>query len=185
MDLRYPVGRFVRPDSLSDADRKAAIDDIAAAPAKLRAAVRGLDDVQLDTPYRPDGWTVRQVVHHVPESHLNAYTRFKLALTEDTPTIKPYDENAWANTAEVKTTPIETSLVLLEALHDRWVRLLETLGQTDFDRRLNHPENGMMNLHQMLALYSWHGRHHVGHITSLRERSGWTSYAARELTPTD
>ncbi|HEY9228913.1 MAG TPA: putative metal-dependent hydrolase [Gemmatimonadaceae bacterium] len=173
MDLRFPVGRFARPASLTAAERRAAIDDIANAPASLRAAIRGLDETQLDTPYRPEGWTVRQVVHHVPESHLNAYTRFKLALTEDVPTIKPYDEDAWSKTAEVQTTPIETSLVMLEALHDRWVRLLNTLTPADFERKLNHPENGVMSLDQMLALYSWHGRHHVAHVTSLRERSGW------------
>ena len=172
-DLRYPTGRHQRPESLTDDQRRAAISAIASAPANMRAAVRGLDDVQLDTPYRPDGWTVRQVVHHVPESHLNAYTRFKLALTEDTPTIKPYDEDAWAKLGDVRSTPIETSLVLLEALHDRWVRLLQTLAPADFDRRLNHPENGMMNLHQLLALYAWHGAHHVAHIRNLRLRNGW------------
>lgn len=174
MDLRYPIGPFTRPQSLSAGERRAAIDDIAAAPAKLRAAVRGLNDTQLDTPYRPDGWSVRQVVHHVPESHLNAYTRFKLALTEDHPTIKPYDEDAWAKTADVHETPIETSLVLLESLHDRWVRLLESVSATEFDRTLNHPESGVMSLHQMLAMYQWHGKHHVAHITGLRERNGWT-----------
>jgi DinB superfamily len=173
MDLRYPIGPFKRPASLSDAERRAAIDDIAAAPAKLRAAVRGLNESQLDTPYRPDGWTVRQVVHHVPESHFNAYTRFKLALTEDQPTIKPYDEDAWAKTGDVRSTPIETSLVLLESLHDRWVRLLESVSAAEFDRTLNHPENGVMSLHQMLALYQWHGKHHVAHVTALRERNGW------------
>ena len=173
MDLRYPIGPFKRPDSLSAAERRAAIDDIAATPAKLRAAVRGLSETQLETPYRPEGWTVRQVVHHVPESHLNAYTRFKLALTEDVPTIKPYDENGWSKTGDVRITPIETSLVLLESLHDRWVRLLGTITDAEFDRKLNHPENGMMNLHQLLAMYSWHGKHHVAQITSLKERSGW------------
>jgi len=173
MDLRFPVGRFKRPQTLSAAERRAAIDDIAAAPATLRAAVRGLSDAQLDTPYRPEGWTVRQVVHHVPESHLNAYTRFKLALTEDTPTIKAYDEDGWSKTRDIATTPVEPSLVLLEGLHDRWVRLLETLSDADFDRTFNHPENGMMNLHQTLAMYQWHGRHHTAHITGLRERNGW------------
>jgi hypothetical protein len=173
MDLRYPVGPYVKPTSLSDAQRREAIAAIAAAPAALRAAVRGLSEAQLDTPYRPDGWTVRQVVHHVPESHLNAYTRFKLALTENEPTIKPYDEAAWAKTGEVPTTPIETSLTLLDALHDRWVRLLNTITPAQFDRKLNHPENGIMNLHQVLAMYDWHGRHHVAHITSLRDRNGW------------
>lgn len=173
MDLRYPIGKFARPSALTAAERRAAIDDIAVAPARLREAVRGLDERQIDTPYRPDGWTVRQVVHHVPDSHLNAYTRFKLALTEQTPVIKPYDEDAWVRTGDVSTTPIETSLVLVEALHDRWVRLLETVTPEEFERGLNHPVNGMMNLHQLLALYQWHGKHHVAHITALRERSGW------------
>ena len=172
-DLRYPVGKFQRPQSLSDAERDAAIESIAATPAHLRAAVRGLSETQLDTPYRPDGWTVRQVVHHVPDSHSNAYTRFKLALTEDTPTIKPYDEAAWARLGDVASTPIETSLVLLDALHDRWVRLLRSMNGPDFDRTLHHPENGSMNLHQMLALYAWHGKHHVAHVANLRARSGW------------
>jgi uncharacterized damage-inducible protein DinB len=172
-ELRYPVGKFQRPQSLSDAQRAAAIDRIAAAPANLRAAVRGLSDAQLDTPYRADGWTVRQVVHHVPDSHSNAFTRFKLALTEDTPTIKTYDEAAWARLGDVRSTPIETSLVLLESLHDRWVRLLRSIAPADFDRLLNHPENGPMNLHQLLALYAWHGEHHVAHVANLRRRSGW------------
>jgi len=172
-DLRYPVGRFQRPTTLSETERRTAIDSIAATPANLRAAVRGLDDAQLDTPYRPDGWTVRQVVHHVPDSHANAYIRFKWALTEDTPTIKAYDEAAWAKLDDSRTTPIETSLTLLDALHDRWVRILNAMSDADFSRQLRHPENGPMTLDQMLALYEWHGRHHVGHIASLRARNGW------------
>lgn len=172
-ELRYPVGRFQRPASLSSDERRAAIDDIAATPARMRAAVRGLTDSQLDTPYRPDGWTVRQVVHHVPDSHMNAFIRFKLALTEDTPTIKPYDESAWARLDDARSTPIETSLVLLETLHDRWVRVLQAMSPSDFERTLKHPENGIMSLDQMLALYHWHGRHHVAHIDGLRQRSGW------------
>jgi hypothetical protein len=172
-DLRYPVGRFQRPEALTDAQRRTAIDTIAAAPKQFRAAVAGLDEKQLDTPYRPDGWTVRQVVHHVPDSHLNAYTRFKLALTEDTPTIKPYDEAAWAKLDDSRTTPIETSLALLENVHDRWVRVLRAMSSSDFARRLNHPENGIMNLDQMLALYEWHGKHHTAHVANLRSRSGW------------
>lgn len=172
-DLRYPVGRYQRPTNLSPDQRRAAIDSIAGAPARMRAAVRGLDDSQLDTPYRPDGWTVRQLVHHVPDSHLNSYTRFKLALTEDTPTIKPYDEAAWARLDDSRTTPIETSLTMLDVLHDRWVRLLHAMTPSDFERRINHPENGTMTLDQLLALYEWHGRHHVAHITELRWRMGW------------
>ena len=173
-DLRFPVGRFQRPASLTPEQRRAAIEAVVATPTRLRAAVRGLSDAQLDTPYRPDGWTVRQVVHHVPDSHMNAFIRFKLALTEDTPTIKPYDESAWATLEDARSTPVETSLVLLESLHDRWVRVLRAMSDADFSRQLNHPDNGIMNLDQLLALYEWHGRHHVAHVTSLRERSGWS-----------
>jgi hypothetical protein len=173
-DLSYPVGRFQRPVSLSSAERRAGIDVIAAAPATLRAAVRGLNDAQLDTPYRPDGWTVRQVVHHVPDSHANAFIRFKLALTEDTPTIKPYDQDAWATLEDARSTPIETSLTLLAMLHDRWVRILNAMSPSDFDRKLIHPENGIMSLDQVLATYEWHSKHHVAHITNLRVRHGWT-----------
>jgi len=172
-DLRYPVGRLQRPNSMSDAERRAAIDDIAAAPANMRAAVRGLDDAQLDTPYRPDGWTVRQVVHHVPDSHLNAYIRFKWTLTEDAPTIKAYNESAWAMLDDSRTTPIETSLTLLEVLHDRWVRLLRSLSPNDYSRKFTHPENGLMNLDGLLATYQWHSKHHVAHIVNLRKRNGW------------
>ena len=172
-DLRFPIGRFQRPASLSPQQRRDAIDSIAAAPARLRTAVSGLNASQLDTPYRAEGWTVRQVVHHVPDSHMNALTRFKLALTEDVPTIKPYDEAAWAKLEDVRSTPVETSLSLLDALHDRWVRILNAMSESDFSRQLRHPENGPMTLDQMLALYEWHGRHHVGHIISLRARSGW------------
>jgi uncharacterized damage-inducible protein DinB len=172
-DLRYPVGRYQRPASLSPEQRRASIDAIVAAPTHLRAAIRGLDNPQLDTPYRPDGWTVRQVIHHVPDSHMNAFIRFKLALTEDTPTIKPYDEAAWANLEDARSTPIETSLTLLDALHDRWVRMLRAMTPDDFARKLVHPENGEMSLDHVLALYDWHGRHHVGHITALRKREGW------------
>ena len=167
------MGRFQRPPQLDPKTRRAAIDTIAEAPTKLRAAVSGLSDPQLDTPYRPEGWTVRQVVHHVPDSHLNAYTRFKLALTEDTPTIKPYNEAEWAKLEDSKSTPVATSLALLDAVHDRWVRILRAMSPSDYSRTLNHPENGIMNLDQMLALYEWHSRHHVAHVTNLRQRSGW------------
>lgn len=173
-DLRFPIGRFQRPESLSPEQRRQAIDSIAATPARLRAAVSGLDDVQLDTSYRPDGWTVRQVVHHVPDSHANAFIRFKLALTEDEPTIKPYNEAAWAKLEDSRSTPIDTSLQFVDALHDRWVRVLNAMSPADFSRGLRHPENGPMTLEQMLALYEWHGRHHVSHITSLRARNGWS-----------
>jgi len=172
-DLRFPVGRHQRPASLTPDQRRAAIETVVATPARLRAAVRGLGESQLDTPYRPDGWTVRQVVHHVPDSHMNAFIRFKLALTEDTPTIKPYNEAEWAKLEDARTTPIETSLTLLDCVHDRWIRVLNAMSAADFSRKLNHPENGIMNLDQVLALYEWHGRHHVAHITNLRDRNGW------------
>lgn len=173
-DLRYPVGKFVRPNSLRPAERAIAIEAIARTPAAMRAAVSGLTDAQLDTPYRPGGWTVRQVVHHVPDSHMNAYTRFKLALTEDVPTIKPYDEAKWAELEDGKSKLVEHSLTLLDALHARWVFLLERLKPSDFERKVNHPEwETPMSLDALLALYAWHGKHHVAHITSLRERNGW------------
>jgi len=173
-DLRYPVGKFHWTGELSESGRAKLIAQIAEAPERLRAAVKGLTAEQLDTHYRPAGWTVRQVVHHVPDSHLNSYVRFKLALTEDQPAIKTYEQGLWANLADSKTTPVETSLVLLEALHARWVNLLRSMTAADFARTLNHPEHGPVSLDYMLALYAWHGRHHVAHITSLRERNGWS-----------
>jgi hypothetical protein len=171
--LRYPVGRFSRPGAMTGDQRRAAIDSIAKMPATFRQSIRGLDAQRLDTPYRPDGWTVRQVVHHVPDSHMNAFIRFKLALTEDTPTIKPYNEAEWARLEDARSTPIETSLGLLDALHDRWVRILNAMSPSDFHRRLNHPENGVMTLDDMLAMYEWHGRHHTAHVSNLRQRNGW------------
>ena len=172
-DLRYPIGRFAPPTIADAALRERWIGEIAAAPAGLRAAVRGLSDRQLDTPYRPGGWTVRQVVHHVPDSHVNAYTRIKLALTEDTPIIKPYEEKRWAELPDARMAPIELSLALLEHLHARWVLLLRALDEVAFARPLHHPESGAMNVDYLVALYAWHGRHHIAHITSLREREGW------------
>lgn len=172
-DLRYPIGKFVWPESVSEEARLGMIQDISATPARLRAALAGLSESQLDTPYRPEGWTVRQVVHHLPDSHLNCYTRFKLALTEDNPAIKPYDEDRWARLADTRETPIETSLVLLDALHARWVIVLKSLTAAQWKRTFHHPEHGSVALDRNLALYAWHGRHHVGHVVSLRERSGW------------
>ena len=173
-DLRYPIGPFTYDGMMTDARRAQCVARIAAAPARLRAAVAGLDDAQLDTPYRPGGWTVRQVVHHVPDSHLNAYTRIRLALTEDTPTIKPYEEGRWAELPDARTLPVDISLALLEALHARWVPLLRGLGAVDAARRFRHPEHGrLMPIDELLALYAWHGDHHVAHVTSLRERMGW------------
>jgi len=173
-DLRYPVGKFQRPDNLTDDQLRAAIQTIEDAPSKFRAAVAGLNDQQLDTPYRPGGWTVRQLAHHVPDSHMNAYVRFKLALTEDEPTIKPYDEARWAKLGDTPTTPVETSLTLLENLHKRWVALLRSMAPADWSRNFRHPELGLMSLDQNLALYAWHSKHHVAHITALRERNGWS-----------
>jgi hypothetical protein len=175
-DLKYPVGKFVRPTSvLTNLDREKMIDSIAAAPSALRTAVETLDDARLDTPYRPGGWTVRQVVHHLPDSHINAYCRFKLALTEDTPTIKPYDESRWAEMPDGRSGLVDESLQLLEALHARWVLLLRAMKPSDFERMLNHPEwDAPLTLDHMLALYSWHGRHHVAHITELAKREGWS-----------
>jgi len=172
-DLRYPVGPFVVDSAVTGEKRRAWIRQIAEAPAALRAAVAGLTDRQLDTPYRPGGWTVRQVLHHVPDSHLNAYCRYKFALTEENPTIKPYDEAAWANVADTARTPPDVSLSLLEALHHRWVILLESMEARDFERPLQHPEKGGITLDWMLQLYAWHGRHHAAHITELRKREGW------------
>jgi hypothetical protein len=173
MDLRYPIGRFQRPASVDAEMLQGAITTIADTPARLRAAVEGLTPEQLGTPYRDGGWTVRQVVHHVPESHLNAYSRCKLALTEQQPTIKPYDEDAWANTPDVAITPIGISMLLLEALHARWVLLLRGLQGDQWARTFRHPESGEWRLDQFATLYAWHGSHHVAHITGLRQRSGW------------
>jgi uncharacterized damage-inducible protein DinB len=172
-DLRYPVGRLQEDGPLGEERRLELIEQIAETPERLRAAVHGLNHQQLDTPYRPGGWTVRQVIHHVPDSHLNAYVRFKLALTEETPTIKPYAEALWAALPDTGRTAPEVSLALLDALHKRWVILLRAMDDADFARTLQHPEKGRLTLDQMLALYAWHGRHHVAHITSLREREGW------------
>jgi uncharacterized damage-inducible protein DinB len=172
-DLRYPIGKFHFDGTMSDEQKQTFLDEIARTPANLRAAIKGLSDVQLDTRYRPGGWTVRQIVHHVPDSHLNSYVRFKLALTEDEPTIKPYAEDRWAELADTKSTPIEVSLTLLESLHERWVRLLRSLSQEDWKRTFRHPDLGAMTLEKTLALYAWHGRHHVAHVTELRNRNSW------------
>ncbi|MGB7750864.1 MAG: putative metal-dependent hydrolase [Candidatus Acidiferrales bacterium] len=174
-DLRFPVGKFQRPTApLTDAQRRECIEAIAATPARLNEAVKGLKPDQLDTRYRPEGWTVRQVVHHVPDSHMNAYIRFKLALTEDLPLVKTYNEAKCAELGDVKGAPIEPSLALLENLHKRWVLLLSTLGPAEWSREFRHPEHEKpLSLDDTLALYAWHGKHHVAHITSLREREGW------------
>ena len=173
-DLRYPTGRVELKTSLSSDERRAAIDALESAPGNLRRAVSGLSDSQLDTPYRPGGWTVRQVVHHVADSHLNAYTRFRLAITEENPTIKPYDEARWAELEDARTMPIEVSLTLIERMHERLVTLLRRMPGESFTRTVDHPENGSMTMDSLLSMYSWHGRHHTAHITSLRDRMQWS-----------
>jgi hypothetical protein len=173
-DLRYPVGKFDSAAPITAESRAAATADLEALPGRLRAAVAGLTDAQLDTPYRPDGWTVRQVVHHLADSHLNAYTRIRLGLTEDNPTIKPYAEQQWAELPDAKSSAAEASLAILDGLHQRWVALTRTLTDTDFARTVVHPEHGrQMSLDFLTAMYAWHCRHHVAHITSLRLREGW------------
>jgi uncharacterized damage-inducible protein DinB len=171
-DPRFPVEKFSYSGPLSTAEKKQCIDNIEQAPGLFSQAVRGLTDAQLDTPYREGGWTVRQVIHHVPDSHVNAYVRFKLALTEDDPTIKPYLEARWAELPDSRQ-PVENSLVMLDALHRRWVIVLRSMSEADWKRAFQHPEAGPMPLEKSLALYSWHGVHHVAHITTLRATMGW------------
>lgn len=171
-DPRFPIGKFQYDGPLTPLQRQEFLTNIEQTPARLRAAISGLSDKQLDTPYRDGGWTVRQVAHHVPDSHMNAYIRFKLALTEDEPTIKPYMEGLWAELSDSKAPP-EVSLVLLDCIHQRWMMVLRSLSDADWKRTFRHPELGLIPLEKNLALYSWHGRHHVAHVTSLRERMGW------------
>jgi uncharacterized damage-inducible protein DinB len=173
MDLRYPIRKFEWEGELTEEKRRQYIEDIAETPGKLRAAVAGLSETQLDAPYRDGGWTVRQVVHHLADSHMQAYARFKLALTEDEPTVKPYDEKRWAELVDAKTAPVETSLTLLESLHGRRVMLLRSMRSEHFKRKLQHPELGELTLEKYLAMYAWHGPHHVAHITGLQEQVGW------------
>ncbi|HEX8815010.1 MAG TPA: putative metal-dependent hydrolase [Terriglobales bacterium] len=172
-DLRYPIGKFSYNSTPSEAERGKLISEIEQAPRNLRAAVGGLSAQQFETPYRDGGWTVRQVVHHVPDSHMNAYIRTKLALTEDDPMIKPYFEDRWANLADTQSTPPDVSLTLLDLLHDRWVRILRSMKPDEWKRTFRHPELGSMPLEKNLALYAWHGKHHVAHVTELRKRMGW------------
>src|SRR4051794_24609665 len=171
-DVRFPIGRFEWPAEISPAKRELYVEKIAATPKILRDAVAGLTSEQLDTPYREGGWTVRQVVHHLPDSHMNSFIRFKLALTEDNPVIKPYDEAAWARLGDTAA-PAETSLVLLESLHERWLILMRGLGEDDWKKEFRHPERGSLTLERNLALYAWHGDHHIAHITRLRTAKGW------------
>jgi hypothetical protein len=172
-DLRYPIGELPAPSDIPAASRAAAIDAIEALPGRMRAAVAGLTDKQLETPYRPGGWTVRQVVHHVADSHMNAFIRMKLALTENNPTITPYDEKSWALVAD-SALPIEISLNLLDSLHARWAAVYRALMPADVSRCFIHPElGGPQTLDRQLQTYAWHSRHHVAHVTQLREREGW------------
>jgi uncharacterized damage-inducible protein DinB len=173
-DLRYPIGKFHRHGELTEDLRHRYIDDIERLPARLREAVKGLTQAQLDTPYRPGGWTVRQLVHHIADSHMNAYVRLKLALTEDAPLIKPYLEAKWAELKDAKTLPVEVSLNLLDSLHQRWVTVLRSMTPPEFARTMRHPDWAEpMSLDDGLALYAWHGKHHQAHITELRRREGW------------
>jgi hypothetical protein len=173
MNLSYPIGKFQRPQEVTPEMRAKFIAEIAAAPQMLREAVRGLDDHQLDTPYRPEGWTVRQVIHHVADSHMHSNIRMRFALTAVEPTIMPYPEAVWAELPDARNLPVEVSLLLLENLHHRWVTLLKSLSGADFARTFRHPELGLVRLDTNLALYAWHGRHHTAHITRLRDRMGW------------
>jgi uncharacterized damage-inducible protein DinB len=171
-DLRYPIGKRVPPASFTPELRASNLKIIGETPAKLRKAVTGLTDAQLDTPYRPGGWTVRQLVHHVADSHMNAYIRTRLALTEDNPPVKPYDEAKWAELAD-KTMPIAGSLNIIDAVHARWLHVLRSLKPADFDRTMFHPEHGKISIDSLLAIYAWHGPHHTAHVTELRKRSGF------------
>jgi uncharacterized damage-inducible protein DinB len=175
MDPRYPIGAFqMDGQTLTEEQRHRFLEQISEAPTRLREAVRGLSSEQLETPYRSGGWTLRQVAHHIPDSHINAYVRFKLALTEQEPTIKTYEEGEWAKLADAQEPAIDTSLELLEALHHRWVLFLRSLSKADFARTARHPSWGPVTVDWLLAQYAWHGRHHVAHITSTRERMGWS-----------
>ena len=176
-DLRYPIGRFewLAPENEEQMSKRRAhyIDVLAQLPDTFARAVEGLSPAQLETPYRPEGWTVRQLAHHVPDSHANAYIRFKLALTEYEPTIKTYKEDMWANLADTASVPIGVSLQMLGAIHTRWVALLRAMDSSDFARTMRHPEIGVVDLNRMLGMYAWHSAHHTAHVTSLRKRMGW------------
>lgn len=172
-DIRYPIGRFAHDASITAAGREACISRIAELPSRLRRAVGGLSPGQIATPYREGGWTIAQVVHHLADSHINSFVRFKLALTEDNPTIKPYKQEIWAGSADASTTDISQSLKLIEGLHARWTVLLRSFSASDFQRTFMHPERGAQTLDHALQMYAWHGDHHLAHITGARERNGW------------
>lgn len=173
LDPRYPIGKFERPEVLDAQKRRACIATLSALPENLRAAVYRMSDSQIDTPYREGGWTVRQLVHHVADSHMNAYVRTRLALTENWPTIKPYDEKLWAELPDARALPVDVSLELLDTLHRRWVALFQSLSEEQWRRGYVHPESGRHTLEQLAALYDWHSRHHVAHVTGLRKSRGW------------
>jgi uncharacterized damage-inducible protein DinB len=172
-DPRYPIGPFDFQRAVTEADRRAAILEIAERPARLREAVSGLGPAQLDTPQREGAWTPRQIVHHIPDSHLNGYIRFKIGLAEDRGTVRAYDQSVWAELPEAKSGPIEASLDLLDALHRRWSLAIAALSPGDFARTFHHPDNGETTIERHLANYAWHGRHHTAQILALRERKGW------------
>ena len=171
-DLRFPIGKYDSSVPVTTELRGKFIEAIKELPANLSNAVAGLSDEQLDTPYRPGGWTVRQTVHHIADSHLNSYCRFKLALTEDVPTIRPYHEDRWAELKDSEM-PIDVSMKIIEGVHARWANFLDSMSDEDFERKLIHPDSGEWTLEKFLGLYEWHGKHHTAHITNLRERSGW------------
>ncbi|MFK8008583.1 MAG: YfiT family bacillithiol transferase [Saprospiraceae bacterium] len=172
--LKFPIGKFKTPQSYSPQDISKWISIIENAPVQIEAAVKGLTEEQLNTPYRPEGWTVRQVVHHLPDSHMNSYIRFKWTLTENSPIIKAYDERSWGELEDGKNAPIQLSIQLLKSLHARWVVMLKNLSEADLGKCFTHPESGqLISLNEMVALYAWHSQHHLAHITSLKERMDW------------
>jgi len=172
-ELRFPIGQFTRPEVISQGQFDTYVNQIEKLPYELRESIAGLNDAQLDTPYREGGWTIRQVVHHLFDSHVNSYTRLKLALTEDHPTIKTYDEATWAELDDAKYAPVESSLGMLDALHLRWAVTLRALTPEQKKRTFHHPESGVWRIDQNTGMYAWHGKHHVAHITALRKRMGW------------
>ncbi len=172
-ELRYPTGKWEKLVDVDASGRARMIERVAGVPAALKVAVAGLNDEQLDTPYRQEGWSTRQIVHHLADSHMNAFIRFKLGMTEDNPTIRAYDERTWATTVDARLAPVGLSLSIIEGVHARWVRLLDSFDEAAFGRMIVHPESGPMSLGDLLQLYAWHGRHHTVQVTRLRERRGW------------
>jgi hypothetical protein len=173
--FKYPIGKFENPETITEEILAAWISAIAAFPHRLKNEVNGLNQEQLDTPYRPEGWTIRQLIHHCADSHINSYTRFKLTLTEDRPTIKPYWEDRWAELIDSKTLPVEYSINLLDGLHARWVGLLHSLTAQDFAKTFIHPEHKKeISLNEYVGFYAWHCNHHLAHITGVKKRNNWT-----------